>query len=313
MHRLRPFSHRPNTTCLIPTTQFVVRAFPALIQIEKLSGEIIKEIKLNIEGPLKLFTLVQDLERGCVTLFSEQYRFHILPDLTVVDKKHSGTAPLLFQERLDFGSHKKQEWDLVKKRGDLREIFPLWFSLGSQLTLKERLEENVGMFLLLQECKKAIDSHHPETIVPAFKKLFLAGFREMLVPRSFDDEHQGILASDQVSKSSPLYLLSEGAQLIRSLFLHSSGNEFSILPNLPPEFFAGQMLHLACPSFGTLDLVWSKKSIRTLHFHAHHDGEILFHFNPRIRSFRLGNQRHQCGDILEIKSGCLYVLDQFQK
>src|SRR5689334_22585384 len=111
--RLKPFSHQPGAKCLLPESPYLVEAFPALVRIKTLSGEIIKEIPLPIEGPLEQFTLMQNLERGCVTLFSEAYYFHILPNLEVVFQKNPPLPPLKTEERLSLGSHKKQEWEAI--------------------------------------------------------------------------------------------------------------------------------------------------------------------------------------------------------
>jgi len=318
---LRPFSHQPKTTCLIPGTEILVEAYPALVLLKDFDGRVIQEIELDIKGPLKQFTLMQNLERGCVTVFSEYYRFHILPNCEVSFTKNPHLSELPIQERLSLGSHKKQEWEEIKRRADFREIFPIWFRLGSLLNLEERKERDAGIFCLLNECKAAIESHRPERVLPAFQKLYLTGFRDLFVPRLRDEEFQGIVPQDMLTaKSSPLYLLTEGAALIRSLFLVSSdNNEFSILPNLPPEFFAGRMLKLSCPPFGELDLEWTKKSIRRLEFRAEKDGEIHLHFHSALRAFRVRSstrekgQIYTCGEPLEIKSGNHYLLDQFQK
>lgn len=317
--RLRPFSHLPKATCLLPTTQCIVEACPALVRIQEFSGKVVKELKLDVQGPLKQFTLMQDLERGCVTLFSEQYRFHILPSLEIVFQKNPPLPPLELKERLSLGSHKKQEWEMIKRRCDFREIFPLWLRLGSLLKLPKRKRENVGIFGLLEECREAVHSHRSETIIPAFERLFLAGFGKMLVPRSEDTDFQGILPADfEPSLSSPLYLLTEGAELIRSLFLLSSENEIAILPNLPPEFFAGRLVNLKT-DYGEIDLEWSKKTVRRLIFRATKSGEMTFHFRSNLRRYRLRTNLREkgatlcCGESLEIKSGSHYLLDQFTK
>lgn len=311
--RLHPFSHSPRTRCLIPGTDILVEACPALIRVGK------KEIILEIEGPLKNFTVMQDLERGCVTVFSEHYHFHILPSCEIVYTKNPHLPPLANQERLSLGSHKKQEWEGIRKRLDFREIFPLWFRLGSLLKLPKREEEDKGIFTLIAGCREAILAHQPEKILPAFHKLFLAGFQDLMVPRLQDEEFQGILPHNTpLPESSPLYLLREGADLIRSLFFLSSGSEVALLPNLPPEFFAGRMTNLACPPYGELDIEWTKKEIRTLEFRATLDGELHLHFPSSMKNYRLRSskrergKRRSCGDPLEIKSGCRYLLDQIK-
>ncbi len=317
--RLHPFSHRPKTTCLIPGTEILVEACPARVCVKDLSGKILKEEALDVNGPLKQFTVMQDLERGCVTLFSEQYRFHILPDGEVRPTKNPHLPPLAVREVLSLGSHKKQEWEGIKKRADLREIFPLWLRLGSLLYLPVRPLPDGGMFSLLKACQLAIASHQPETITPAFLKLFLAGFHGLMVPRLIDEEFQGILSDVSVADISPLYLLTEGAALIRSLFFVASGPELTLLPNLPPEFFAGRMLNVSCLGYGELDMEWTKKTLRRLEFRAEREGEIQFRFHSNLRTYRLrrsirekGEER-SCAEPLEIKSGSHYLLDQFQK
>lgn len=318
--RLRPFSHEPGSQCLIPGTSYLVEAFPALLRIREFGGATIKEFPLVIEGPLKQFTVIQDLERGCVTVFSEQYSMHVLPNLDIVDSKHPALPPLENQERLSLGSHKKMEMDAIRRRRDFHALFPFWFRLGTLLKLRPRKgDDRGGMFSLLSACRDARDAHRPEAILPAFEKLFLAGFGPLLVPRAVDEEIQGILPPDTPSiDDSPLYLLTEGAALIRSLFFLASGGEISILPNLPPEFFAGRMTGLLCPS-GILDLEWTKKTIRQLHFQAQEEGSVTFHFPPDMVSCRLRlhpddkGRVFACGDSLVIKSGSLYLLDRFQK
>jgi hypothetical protein len=224
------------------------------------------------------------------------------------------------KERLCFGCHKKQEWEEIRKRCDMREIFPFWLRLGSLLTLAPRQGEDLGIFTLLKRCRDACDSQRPETIAAAFQKLFLAGFGHLCVPRSTDEEYHGILPLDAAaSEDSPLYLLTEGAALIRSLFVRSSEKEISLLKHLPPEFFSGRMLHVACMPYGVLDLEWSKKTIRRVHFHAMQDAELLFHFSPTIRRCRVRQRVGEKGepllrgDSLVIKSGSHYLLDRFEK
>lgn len=317
--KLRPFSHEPGARCFIPGTSYVVEAFPALLRLREFEGNVIKEFPILMQGPLKQFTVMQDLVRGCVTVFSEQYRFHILPNLEIVDSKHPHLPPLVHQEWLSLGSHKQLDVNLIRRRGDFQALFPLWFKLGALLKLPARGGDDQGMFSLLAACRAARDSHHPEMIIPAFEKLMLAGFEAFLIPRAQDVQMQGLLPlKAPLSADSPLHLLTEGARLIRSLFIRAVGPEISLLPNLPPEFFAGRMTGLVT-SFGTLDLEWTKKTIRQLHFHAYTDGELLMHFPPsmvtcRLRIHPLDKGRpFKCGDSLAIKSESIYLWDRFQK
>lgn len=318
--RLRPFCHLPGSCCLIPRTSLVVEAFPARVVIKELTGRVIREIELPLPAPLKYFTLMQDLERGCVTLFSDHYRFHITQNAELVYGKSPSTIPLPNRERISFGNHKKQDWEQIRKRLSMREVFPIWFRLGSLLQLPSRKGADCGLFSLLAVLRMAIDDHKPEVLIPHFEKLFLSAFHSMLVPWSFDAHYQGLLKADAGEISdSPLYFLSEGSSLIRSLLLVSAENEISLLPNLPPELFAGRMVNMRCAPFGYLDLEWRQKKIRQMRFVAEKDGAILFHFPPSLRScrLRLGLKEKarpfSCGDLLEIKSGSTYLLDRFEK
>lgn len=176
------------------------------------------------------------------------------------------------------------------------------------------------MFFLLEECRDVISRHRPEHILFSFRKLFRAGFTTMLTPRLKDEDFQGILQNETVHEGdTPLFLLSEGAKLIRSLFIAQNKNQISILPHLPPEFFAGRLLNIKCLSLGELDIEWTKKMLRRMVFRAVSDGEILFRFPSPLKQFRVREGRRDrgrvmhCGDLLEIKSGSFYLLDQFKK
>src|ERR1700722_5434308 len=108
--KLTPFSHRPGTSCLIPGTTFEAEIFPALTRIYDLSGlerKLVKEIPLQIQGPLSHFTVMQDLERGSLQIWREGLRQHLLPSLEIVEEKKSGLPLPSHFEKLSLGSHKK--------------------------------------------------------------------------------------------------------------------------------------------------------------------------------------------------------------
>ncbi len=299
--RLRPFSHEPGVKVLVPGTEHVAQVFPTRIHI---AG---RELILIEKGPLKNFTVTQDLERECITIFTDAYSYHLLPSLELTKKR-----PIIVEhERLAMGIHKKPEWEQVRRRADFREIFPIWLRLGQLLQLPEVKIEPVGMFTLLQGCEQAIEAHRPEKILAEFQKLFLAGFHHQMVPRTFDDQYQGI-APEGESDLSPFYLLQEGARLIRSLFVNTTEKGVHFLPNLPPEFFSGRMTHIPF-SLGHLDFEWSKKQLRRVHLHAERSGQLQLRFPPALKRFRFQKHFVSCGEAIEINSDTTYLLDQFQK
>ncbi|HSX13313.1 MAG TPA: hypothetical protein VLE96_02720 [Chlamydiales bacterium] len=109
--KLRPFSHTFGSKCLIPGTDIVVEAFPNFLRIGS------DEIPVNISSG---FTLQQDLERNCVWVFGKNFR-----------KKIEGVS-FSNIEKLSFGSHKSQDWDMVLRRMDMAEILPVLYDLGQK-------------------------------------------------------------------------------------------------------------------------------------------------------------------------------------
>lgn len=315
---MNPFSHSPGISFLLPGSVYEVQVFPTLICFYDLTTterKKVKEIALEVDGPLSDFTVLQDLQRGCISVICDKLRFHILPNCELVYEKKSH-LPLIAKEELFLGSHKKKEWESIKKRLDFCEIFPIWQRLGSLLSLPEAHSEK-GMFSLLNEVQAAIAAKKPEKILFFFKKLFLAGFKGAMVPRLNDDEHQGIVKEEE-TEISPLYLLSQGAELISSLFFTFDGKKVSILPNLPPQFFSGSFKNIGF-QWGILDLEWSKKMVRSLTFRCQIEGEAFFNFDSSIETFRLRENLQEKGRVLNAKNGFLvekgktYLLDRFTK
>lgn len=227
-------------------------------------------------------------------------------------------------ERLSLGSHKKQDWELVRRRLLLSEIFPVWFRLGQ---MSPQLDFNVyeGIPFLLQDCEGAIAGNAPEKILSSFKNLFLIGFDGILSPRSIDTEHHGIkypnidFSKCEKTKSSPLCLLTEGARLIRSLFLQEKRDGIHVLPALPPEFHCGRMLDLKCGNGGKLSLEWTKKSLRSMTFTASVDQTINFKFSNHEKKCRLRSSNKDKGMVyipgteLTVIKGQDYWFDNFQR
>ena len=64
--KLRPFSHEPGTSCLIPGTTLVMRVYPSCIQVFDLENsppKLVWETFLDVIGPVRDFTVQQDLEK----------------------------------------------------------------------------------------------------------------------------------------------------------------------------------------------------------------------------------------------------------
>lgn len=351
--RLRPFSHLPGTRCVLPGSPYQIEVYPARIFVHDLSArdpKCVAEIVLSIEGPVGNFTVQQDLETGAVRVFGQAsngyFRYGLkaasssegiyfllekpglkwkclssFPMMTMTQESNSTSVyhpPKT--DRLSLGSHKSQDWEMVKRRNNLEEVFPEWLRLG-QLVPSLPLNHRSGTSLWLNECEKAIDSQPPELILRPFLNLFQTGFEGILSPRLIDSQYLGLELPSipHNTEGSPLAILSEGALLIRRLFIEQNGNRIALLPRLPPQFHCGRLLNVRCGEEGFIDLEWSKKVLRRAIFTASSDARIQFDFQKDLRSYRLRTSTKDsgiqcfCPSSLEIKQGTVYFLDNFRK
>lgn len=309
--RLRPFCHLPGTRCLVPNTEWEVQVFPALLRFKNLVTEDEMELSLNVQGPVRDFTVEVDLEKGAVKVYGKNFRELVISrgeEGIVISKT---TLPVTFlpcatgNERLSLGMHKSLDWELVKRRGDLKEIFPVWLCMAQMVPDVEL--PNVGAAKLLKECGKM-------EAVDEFLKLFLAGFHGILVPRLFDDDYQGIVSDEQVGSVCPLGLLKEGAKLIRSLFFQEKKNSLALLPELPPDFHAGRFMHIMTSHGDRIDMEWSKKLLRSVVLHPAKDREVRLELQKALKSFRKNKgKRIAAGDVLSLRKGETVFLDRFEK
>ncbi len=72
--RFRPFVHVPGTFCILPFTTLTFRIYPAYVEVFDLSSSVpalVAEFPIKIQGPVKKFTVLQDMERGCLKVFGE--------------------------------------------------------------------------------------------------------------------------------------------------------------------------------------------------------------------------------------------------
>ena len=195
--RLCPYSHLPGTACLIPGTPWQLLAFPTLLKFSNLQTGETEEEPLPWIGPVKNFTVHQDLERGEVVITgktAEGHRRHVVK---------RGSLPSHI-ERLSLGSHKALDWELVKRRCDLADILPVWFRLGQMVPS--------GGKIFFPPPEDKLEA------APFLENIFSAYFHGIMVPRLVDEDHQGIFFEGKSMATAPLALLTEGFRWIRSLF-----------------------------------------------------------------------------------------------
>lgn len=362
--RLKPFSHRPGTSCLIPGTCIVAEIFPALLRFWDISGQhrVKKsEVQLAIKGPLKEFTVQLDLEKESISVWGntqlgwiryrikgainiifekkpEQFQinttddFHWKDDTLAVSyanayETHASKSPAsegvkletqVIKERLFLGTNKHLNWDKVISRLNCAEILPCWFFLAQTITPFYH-SRPIGTNELLQKCQNLLQDK-PEIVVENLQSVLSAGFQGILVPQLTDSLYQGILNTFQnPSLESPLYLLSEGAKIIRQLFVKQFPDSLHILPHVPPQFFCGRMTNINCAPYGTLAIEWTKKKLRRMEFYSTYSGSLQLIFPAFLKSYRL---RHDlkakgstinCDTPIQLVEGASYFFDRFQK
>ncbi len=316
--RLRPFSHLPGAACVIPWSSYKVQAFPALLIFENLNTFEKHEYPLDWKGPVKEFTLELDLEKAVVWVYGKTLEGHrrICIEMQeggiAIDKKLvvSGTQLMPHSlERLSLGISKKLDWELLSRRQEMAEIFPIWFRLG-QMVPKSGTAK-VGTASLLQECEKL-------DVTSTYLKLFLTGFEGILTPRLADTAHQGIVSEGKFSES-PLILLTEGAKYIRALFFKERDQSWDFLPCLSPEFHAGRFLQLTTKAGDKIDFEWSKKLLQKVVIHSESDREILICLPKLLISCRLRTSlkekgsRHSMEKPFILAPSQKLFLDRFEK
>jgi hypothetical protein len=307
--KLRPFSHTPGAKCILPGTCLIVEAFPTRLRV---GAEV---FKLSLTGPVREFTLQQDLERHCVYVFGRAkegpYSIRIAAtDSGVLVEPEKGTlSPLSFSaefpfvpntpfERLSLGNHKTQDWDLIQKRNDLKELLPLLFCLGQKIP---RIPPQP-----LTGTARLLDWPNEEAILSFFK----AAFTPLLIPRLTDEHHQG-LVPDEPAIGNPFFLLQEGAKRTRALFFVQNERRLSFLPHLPVSLDAGRLIGLRVPGVGTIDIEWSKKVLRRVEISADTSGEVILEMQRGLKTFRCGKRRKK-EDPLLLEKGKMYSLDRFE-
>lgn len=315
--KLRPYSHRPGTKCLLPGTTHTFEIFPACI------STLGQEIPLPIEAPIREFTIEQNLENGTIEVWGQaangyfRYKlaaatsgmgWKLIPEKGALAPIHSELETRKIDhtsiERLSLGSHKSLDWELMSRRQLLVEILPVWFRLG-QLTPVPSTA--IHKDSLLDQCLNGD--------LQSFLNLFNAGFDGILNPLESDHRHLGFQLPP-VKNQSPLCLLSEGWKCIRSLFIAEQKQHVQVLPHLPPEFHCGRLLNVQLP-IGSMDLEWSKKRIRRVVIRSAKDAALSLGFQKGLKHYRLRKNRQDKGSQqsvdqpLELQKNKEYYLDNF--
>lgn len=72
--RLKPYSHIPGASTVLPGSSYQIEAFPACLRIYDLTQsfpKLLVELLFDLQGPFKDFTLQNDLEKGEIRVWGE--------------------------------------------------------------------------------------------------------------------------------------------------------------------------------------------------------------------------------------------------
>lgn len=295
--RFRPFSLIVGSQCLIPGTRHFVKAFPDRIEIGK--------EKIPLPGdPLSLyFSLQQDLERNCVWIFGKFFKVQVKATIDGIDVVlPTGIYKILgdfgYQqespvERLFLGVTKAQDWDLMQRRADLKELLPVLYFLAQ----KTPHIKNAGASYIentLQESMKFLTEDHSEINL------------EKVIPFLYD--HCMHAAMPKVDILSPLFTF------IRTMFVREGLNKIEIFPN--NCFAKGRLVNVNLNSI-FLDLQWSNSQLRQMVIRPKETAQVAFSFPSSIKSFRVKLQENDKGvtvdanTTLAIELGQKLLLDRF--
>jgi hypothetical protein len=315
--KIVPYTHVPGTPCLVPCSDWVITPFPALLRIRGAS-----DISVGITGPVTQFLVQMDLERDCVWISGQAvegcYRLQIQATfeglfLTVRRAPKEGlliggqrlvaTEKILLAsggkvslrrvcERLSLGNWKAQDWDLVRRRNDVREIVPPLFLLGQKTPATASLPEGtVGLL----DGKMDV--------------FFRAAFSGVFVPHLHDPLHQGLYPVGDGSGDA-MAILGLAYQKIRTQLIEEKENAIRILPGIA-EYPVGRARLLS--SVGCIHLEWSQGIIRRMNIEPVVNCVVAFAFQKEVASYRICGQRVQKGTTVALAAGTPVLLDRFQK
>lgn len=272
--KLRPYSRKEGTKCLVPCSDWIFEAFHDRIVIS--DGEV---VPISLSGPVRNFLVQMDLERDCawisgltpngvyeLQLTAEDGQLFLTVRRIPKDGLKIGNNPVTLRqkillasggvtverrlpERLSLGNWKAQDWDLVSQRKDPREFVPT---------------------------------------------LFLLGQKSVLSPRS------GIFGLEETHTYAQ----------IRNKLVREEKGALHILPGIA-EYPVGRA-HLQA-SFGPLQLEWSEGIVRKVCIEPNVHCSVSIIFPPNIGSYRFQGCRLESNSALLLEKGRPVWLDCFHE
>jgi hypothetical protein len=342
-------SHELGTSFLVLNTSYYVKIFPGLLIFKDLRSKDEFKIFLKFNGPVKNFTILQNLYNGDIEvnfhskdgylaykILTEKNNVYLyfdrisIKDLEIdfkglkkIFSKEKIKLPIKVisdlkpEEILFFGIHKKQDLELIKRRENLQEILPFIF-LCSQFFPDLESVRPLREKCLLKEVENMIQKKQKQNLDEILLAVNKAHFFDAFVPRSNDEDYQNIIEDIDEKKVNPLAMLRKCFHTIKSMFIEYNLNEISILPCLPVIFYHGKALNLKT-LIGSFDIEWSKKLLKKLIFKPIKDVSFKLVLQPQIKNFRMRSLKNEKGktlknkDFLSLQKNKIYFFDKFQK
>jgi hypothetical protein len=346
--KFKIISHDLGESFLILNTSYFVRIYPGLLLFKDLNSNEIFKFFLKFQGPVKNFTILQNLYNGNIEvnfllkngyvsykiLVKEDSVYLYFDKITLdyfeiefnkaqtIRSKEEIKLPISVicqtrpEEYLFMGIHKKPDIYLIKKRENLEEILPFIF-LYSQFFLNVQYSCCLRKNCLLKEIDKNIQSCEKKQLCENLINVFKVHFFGSFIPRINDEEYQNI--TEFFDKDfKPWCIFKKLYQSIKSMLIKEKKDELFLLPCLIQEFNQGRAINIKT-SFGTFDLEWSKKIIKKAIFKPLHDINLKLALQSQIKTFRLRVNKNEKGKIFKnndeiaFKKENIYLLDKFQK
>lgn len=346
--KFKIISHDLGSSFLILNTSYFVKIYPGLLHFKDLNSDKTFKIFLKFQGPVKDFTILQNLFNGNIEvsfhskdgyvaykiLVSEkevflnfekiskeklEIEFDGIVNISSKDKIKlpitviSNTKP---QEYLSFGIYKKPDLYLIKKREDLNEILPFIF-LYSQFFLDAQYNCCLRKKCLLKEVDNDFQKNEKQKLYDEFLNVFKVHFFGSFIPRMNDEEFQNILPYSSTDLN-PFCVFKKLYYSIKAILLNEKQNELYLLPCLPEEFNHGRATNIKIKK-GSLDIEWSKKILKKLVFRPFQDESFKLILQSQIKTFRIRSQKNEKGkffkngDVITLQKDKIYLFDKFKK